>query len=292
MNTFSEAGGKVFFSSGSKGVDGMLRDIVAVRGGGEIGTAIAHKLTRSGFKVMIIENEMPLSIRRTVAYAQAVFSLTKKVEGIEGILVNDAEGIMKAWEQQKLPVIVDSECHILREIPVDILVDAIMARKNTGTHCGMAAATIATGPGFSAGQDVDIVIETKKGHDQGRLIFEGSAEPETTVPGESEGMEANKVINATSDGKIHNAVEIGDHVTEGQVLAYIDHVPVHSPWEGFVRGIIHDGTLVGKGQKIIEVNQDISPVQLNRLSQRSRDVAGGVLEAVMFLKNKYQLHNQ
>ena len=269
----------------------MLRDIVAIRGGGEIGTAIAHKLQRSGFKVFIIENDAPISIRRTVAYAQAVFQGEMTVEGIKGIRVVDAEEILGAWEKKQIPVIVDSECHILREIPVDILVDAIMARKNTGTHRNMAAITIATGPGFDAGSDVDIVIETKKGHDQGRLIFEGFAEPETAIPGESEGVEINKVANAPVAGVIETHVKIGDVVQKGQLMAAIDGQQITAQISGIVRGIIQDGTEVWKGLKIIEIDPDVSPEQCYRLSQRSRDVAGGVLEAVMYLKREHDVNN-
>ena len=269
----------------------MLRDIVAIRGGGEIGTAIAHKLQRSGFKVFIIENDAPISIRRTVAYAQAVFHGEMTVEGIKGVRVEDAEEIMESWERKLIPVIVDSACDILKEIPVDILVDAIMARKNTGTSRDMAAITIATGPGFIASQDVDIVIETKKGHDLGRLIFKGSAEPETSIPGESEGVEVNKVVNAPTGGVIETYVHIGDVVKKGQLIAKVDEHLIKAQNSGIMRGVIKNGTRVWRGLKILEIDPDVSPEQCYRLSQRSRDVAGGVLEAVMYLKQERDLNN-
>ncbi len=269
----------------------MLRDIVAIRGAGEVGTAIAHKMQRSGFKVFIIENDTPISIRRTVAYAQAVFQGEMTVQGIKGIKVNDAEEIMEAWEKKEIPVIVDSECNILREIPVDVLVDAIMARKNIGTTRDMAAITIATGPGFTAGEDVDIVIETRKGHDLGRLIFEGSAEPETEIPGESEGVDNNKVINTPVEGIIKTYNDIGDMVKKGQVVAEINHHKILALTSGIVRGIIQNGSSVWKGLKVVEIDSEVSPEQCYRLSQRSRDIAGGVLEAVMYLKHEKDLNN-
>jgi xanthine dehydrogenase accessory factor len=274
-----------------EGVDFMLRDIVAIRGGGEVGTAIAHKLQRSGFKVFIIEDEAPISIRRTVAYAQAVFNGEMTVEGIKGVRVAHAEAIMEAWGKKLIPVIVDTECEILKEIPVDILVDAIMAMKYTGTSKEMAAITIATGPGFVAGRDVDIVIETKKGHDLGRLIFEGSAEPETDVPGESEGVEVNKVVKAPGGGVIQTQVHIGDMVKKGQMVAQIGEHDISAQISGIVRGIIKDGTPVWKGLKIIEIDPDVTPAQCYRLSQRSRDIAGGVLEAILYLKQQKNINN-
>lgn len=269
----------------------MLRDIVAIRGGGEVGTAIAHKLQRSGFKVFVIENDMPISIRRTVAYAQAVFQGEMTVQGIKGVKVDHAEEIMEAWEKKEIPVIVDTDCQILREIPVDVLIDAIMARKNTGTTKGMATITIATGPGFVASEDVDIVIETKKGHDLGRLIFEGTAEPETGIPGESEGVDSNKVINAPAEGAIKTHVDIGDVVKKGQLVAEIGNYRILAQNSGIVRGIIHDGSVVWKGLKIAEIDSEVTSEQCQRLSQRSRDIAGGVLEAVMYLKRKKDLNN-
>ena len=273
-----------------RGVDGMLRDIVAIRGGGEAGTAIAHKLRRSGFKVFIIENEYPISIRRTVAYAQAVFDNEIVVQGIKGIKVESMEGILEAWEKKQIPVIVDSECEVLQEIPVDILIDAISARKNMGTHRNMAAITIAIGPGFEADKDVDIVIETKRGHDQGRLIFKGSAEPGTSLPGESEGFDYSKVINSPADGIIKTFAEIGDNVAKGQKLAEVGGYTIRATQHGMLRGIIKDGTKVWKDLKIIEVDPEVTEEQCYRLSQRSRDIAGGVIEAVMYLKEQKKLN--
>ncbi|SFI06438.1 xanthine dehydrogenase accessory factor [Tindallia magadiensis] len=268
----------------------MLRDIVAIRGGGEVGTAIAHKLRRSGFKVFIIENNNPFSIRRTVSYAQAVFDNEMMVQGIKGIKVENVEGILEVWKNKQIPIIVDSECEVLKEIPVDILVDAIMAKKNLGTHRDMAAITIATGPGFTAGKDVDIVIETKVGHDQGRIIFEGMAEPETSMPGESDGFEYNKVQNSPSDGIVKTFAEIGDQVSKGQKLAEIAGHVIRAQQHGMLRGIVKEGSRVWKDQKVLEIDPEVSEEQCYRLSQRSRDVAGSVLEAIMYLKNEKKIN--
>ncbi len=268
----------------------MLRDIVAIRGGGEVGTAIAHKLRRSGFKVFIIENEYPFSIRRTVSYAQAVFDNEMVVQGIKGIKVEDVAGILQAWKNKQIPIIVDSECDILKEIPVDILVDAIMAKRNLGTHRDMAAITIALGSGFEAVKDVDIVIETKLGHDHGRLIFEGSAEPETNMPGESDGFEYNKVQNSPAEGIAKTFAEIGDQVSKGQKLAEVAGHTIRAQQHGMLRGIIKNGSKIWKDQKILEIDPDVTEEQCYRLSQRSRDVAGGVLEAILYLKNEKQLN--
>jgi len=144
---------------------------------------------------------------------------------------------------------------------------------------------------YRAFKDVDIVIETKKGHDLGRLIFEGTAEPETEIPGESEGVDNNKVINTPVEGIIKTYADIGDMVKKGQMVAEINNHKILAQNSGIVRGIIQNGSSVWKGLKVVEIDSEVSPEQCYRLSQRSRDIAGGVLEAVMYLKHEKDLNN-
>jgi len=154
----------------------MIRDIVAIRGGGDIATGIAHRLHRSGFKVLLMEIDKPLVIRRTVAFAQAIYNGEVVIEGVRSERARSKEDILRIWEEGHIPIVVDRKGDILKEIEVGVLVDGILAKRNLGTNRRMAPITIAAGPGFEAGQDVDIVIETNRGHDLGKLIFEGYAE--------------------------------------------------------------------------------------------------------------------
>ena len=81
----------------------------------------------------------------------------------------------------KVPLIVDPDGASITALKPEVVVDAILAKKNLGTNRSMAPLTIGLGPGFAAGEDVDIVIETMRGHNLGRIIREGSAIPNTCL---------------------------------------------------------------------------------------------------------------
>ncbi|TXJ42162.1 selenium-dependent molybdenum cofactor biosynthesis protein YqeB [Brachyspira pilosicoli] len=269
-------------------------ELVIVRGAGDLATGVVYSLYKAHFKVIILETQHPSAIRRKVALSEAVYDGKTKVEDIEAVLIKSYEealNIITNKDYKEIPILIDPNCEILNHIKPTFLIDAIIAKKNLGTNKSMAKYTIALGPGFTAGKDCDIVIETIRGHNLGRMYLDGEAIPNTGIPGNIGGKEAERVIHANSDGIIENIKNIGDFVREKEVIAYINNdnkkIEVIAPFEGLLRGIIRDGFKVRKGLKIA----DIDPRKYEydncfTISDKARNLGGAVLTAMMYLYNR------
>lgn len=261
----------------------MNRELVIVRGGGDLATGTIHKLHRSGFKVLVLEVPKPTCIRRTVSLGEAVFEGEITVEGVTARHVTSIQEMERAWEANQIPVMVDPKGQIIDKLHPKVVIDAIIAKKNLGTHRGMADITIALGPGFTAGEDVDVVIETQRGHRLGRLIFEGQAQKNTGIPGPIGGYAAERVIHAEAAGIMQNIAQIGDVVEAGQTLAYIGNQEVKATIPGVLRGLLRSGSKVTLGFKIADIDPRLSELEnCYTISDKARCIAGGVLEAVMY----------
>lgn len=269
-------------------------ELVIVRGAGDLATGIVYSLYKAHFKVIVLETQYPSSIRRKVALSEAVYDGESKVEDIESVLVKSYEealNIIANQNYKKIPILIDPNCDILKNIKPTFLIDAIIAKKNLGTNKSMAKYTIALGPGFTAGKDCDIVIETMRGHNLGRMYLEGEAIPNTGIPGNIGGKEAERVIHASSDGIIENVKNIGDFVKEKEVIAYINNnnekIEVLATFDGLLRGIIRDGFKVRKGLKIADIDPRKSEYDnCFTISDKARNLGGAVLTAMMYLYNR------
>lgn len=267
-------------------------EIVIVRGGGDIATGTIQKLKRSGFKVIVTEIDKPSAIRRSIALSEAIYDGFSTVEDIKCKKVNlSKEEIVKAFEEDYIPIVVDNNLKILDIIKSDIVVDAILAKKNIGLSKDIAKIVIALGPGFNAGYDCDIVIETNRGHSLGRLIFDGLAKPNTGIPGNIGGFTVERVNHSPLEGVIKPKVKIGDIVQEGDVIAVIEGEnetkEVKAKLKGLVRGMIREGYYVTKGFKIADIDARINEYEnCFKISDKARNIAGGVLEAILYLRNR------
>lgn len=255
---------------------------IVVRGGGDLATGTIYQLHQAGFPVIVLETEHPSAIRRYVAFSEAVYEGEWTVEGVKAVRADDFAQTQMILEQGNIPVLIDPECAILREIQPQVLIDAILAKRNLGTSMDMADTVIALGPGFTAGRDAHLVIETKRGHDLGRVLTEGTAAPNTGVPGIIAGYGKERVIHAPAEGILRNISEIGDIVAKGQVIAMIGETPVTASLSGVLRGLIRDGYPVTEGFKIA----DIDPRESERkncytISDKARCIAGGVLLGIL-----------
>lgn len=268
-------------------------ELVIVRGAGDLATGVVYSLYKANFKVIILETQHPSAIRRKVALSEAVYDGKTKVEDIEAVLVKNYEealNIIANKDYKEIPILIDPNCEILNHIKPTFLIDAIIAKKNLGTNKSMAKYTIALGPGFTAGKDCDIVIETMRGHNLGRMYLEGEAIPNTGIPGNIGGKEAERVIHASSDGIIENIKNIGDFVREKEVIAYINNdnkkIEVIAPFEGLLRGIIRYGFKVRNGLKIADIDPRKSEYDnCFTISDKARNLGGAVLTAMMYLYN-------
>ncbi|MEI0560106.1 selenium-dependent molybdenum cofactor biosynthesis protein YqeB [Brachyspira pilosicoli] len=269
----------------------IKNELVIVRGAGDLATGVVYSLYKAHFKVIILETQHPSAIRRKVALSEAVYDGKTKVEDIEAVLVKNYEealNIIANKDYKEIPILIDPNCEILNHIKPTFLIDAIIAKKNLGTNKSMAKYTIALGPGFTAGKDCDIVIETMRGHNLGRMYLESEAIPNTGIPGNIGGKEAERVIHASSDGIIENIKNIGDFVREKEVIAYINNdnkkIEVIAPFEGLLRGIIRDGFKVRNGLKIADIDPRKSEYDnCFTISDKARNLGGAVLTAMIYL---------
>lgn len=262
-------------------------DIVVVRGGGDIASGAIQKLYRSGFKVLVLETETPSAIRRKVAFCEAVYEKEIEIEGIKARLVDNDEEIQDCWDSDIVPVMIDSRGKVIERLKPLAVVDGILAKQNFGTKRSMAPITIALGPGFSAPEDVDIVIETMRGHNLGRIIEEGRASENTGVPGIIAGVGIERVIYSDYSGVITNIEKIGNVVEKGDVIAVVGDNEIYASISGVLRGIIRDGYKVKKGLKIADIDPRISEKDnCFTISDKARNIGGAVLESVLYLKKK------
>lgn len=262
----------------------MYKNLAVVRGGGDIATGTIHRLVECGFRVVVLEVEHPTTIRRTVAFSQAVFDGKTAVEDLQAVRINGIDGIWPAIYDKKIPVMVDPYGKVIEVLQPEIVVDAIIAKKNIGTHKSMAPIVIALGPGFLAEVDVHAVVETNRGHNLGRVLYKGSAEPDTGNPGMIEGYGRERIIRSPSAGTVKTLAMIGDSVKSGDVVGYVDEKPVIASLDGVLRGMIQQGTFVESNFKIGDIDPRNRREYCFTISDKARAVAGGVLEAALHLR--------
>ena len=271
-----------------------MNDLIIVRGGGDLATGTIYKLKKSGFRVLILEVANPSAIRRNVAFCEAVYQGTQTVEDLTCHLAQSIDQAREYLQAGKLTVLVDPAGDAIRELKPLAVVDAILAKKNLGTSRDMAPITVALGPGFTAGVDVDAVVETKRGHHLGRVLWTGTAAPNTGIPGIIGGYGKERVIHCPAKGILRNVRKITDTVKKGEVIALVETadgaVPVEATLDGILRGLIRDGYPVTVGFKMADI--DPRSEEYNNcftISDKARCIAGGVLEAILQRKGELKL---
>lgn len=273
------------------------KDLIVVRGAGDLATGTIHRLKKAGFRLLVLEAEHPAAIRRQVALSEAVYAGSARVEDVEAVRMDVdlaekknrkellEQEMERIWKKDGVPVLVDPAGLSIAALRPAVVVDAILAKKNLGTTKEMAPLVIALGPGFTAGEDVDVVIETKRGHNLGRVIRSGSAVPNTGIPGIIGGYGKERVMHAQAEGILRNAASIGDIVEARAVIAEIETengtAPVEASLSGLLRGLIRDGYPVTKGFKIADIDPRKEELQnCFTISDKARCIAGSVLEVI------------
>ena len=268
-----------------------MKDLIVVRGGGDLATGTIYKLRKCGFPVLVLETEAPSAIRRNVAFSEAVYQGSQQVEDMTCRLANSLEQARQWLDENQLVLLVDPAGEAIARLKPMAVVDAILAKKNLGTHREMAPITVALGPGFTAGVDVDAVVETKRGHNLGRVLWQGTAAPNTGIPGVIAGYGKERVIHSPAEGILRNVCKITDTVRRGQVIAAVETaagtVPVEATLDGLLRGLIRDDYPVTRGFKIADIDPRVEEYQnCFTISDKARCIAGGVLEAIIQLKGE------
>ncbi|HVB72351.1 MAG TPA: selenium-dependent molybdenum cofactor biosynthesis protein YqeB [Ktedonobacteraceae bacterium] len=261
--------------------------LIAVKGAGDLATGVIHRLTRAGFKVMATELAQPTVLRRTVAFAEAIALGQITVEDITACRASTRDEVEQAFARGEVPVVIDAGGTFFKAMHPTVLVEATLSKRNRGITIKDAPIVIALGPGYEARKDVHAVIETNRGHNLGRVYLQGCAEPNTGVPGMIGGYAGERLLRAPCAGVLYGLRLIGEQVQTGEAVAIVkdgEHSsPLTAAIPGILRGLVRDGLPVHAGMKVGDIDPRATRAHCFTISDKSRAVAGGVLEAVMYL---------
>ena len=264
------------------------RPLVLIKGAGDLASGVAFRLVRCGFPVVMTELAQPLAVRRAVSFAEAVYAGAAEVEGLHAVRAATVADVHAALASDRIPVLVQPGGGVIASLTPGVVIDAIMAKTNTGTSLGDAPLVIALGPGFEAGRDCHAVIETHRGHTLGRVIWHGRALPDTGAPGPVAGHTVARVLRAPTTGYVTPLIDIGQMVAAGTALAVIadqphgpDGAPLVAPFAGVLRGLVHPTLHVPAGMKVGDLDPRAERSNCFTISEKSLAVAGGVLEALL-----------
>lgn len=270
-----------------------------IRGAGDLATGVAQRLWRAGFLLVMLEQERPTVVRRTVSLAAACYLGQVQVEDFCGVLVKDtmpaepmvARAFLHAyWAEGQVPLIVDATTQTIEALKPEGVVDAIMAKKATGTHIGLAPRVVALGPGFIAGVDVHAVVETNRGHHLGRVLLAGCAQANTSSPAAVDGASWQRLLRSPGEGEWQTEKSIGDTVACGERIGQVclegNCQEVLAACTGRIRGLLFPHLLVKAGQKIGDIDPRATYDDCFAISDKARAIGGGVLEALLWLEQK------
>ena len=263
--------------------------LILIKGAGDLGTGVAWRLHKAGFAVVIAELALPLVVRRTVAFASAIYEGAITVEGVAARRADSFDDARASSSAGIIPVLIDPDGHAIKELSPRVLVDAVMAKRNTGTRLDQAEFVVALGPGFTPGVDCHAVIETSRGHNLGRVWWHRASEPNTGVPGEIGGKSGDRVLRAPRAGVIIGVAQIGDRVARGQVIARVNDAAVIAPFDGMLRGLVHDGLMAQAGMKIGDIDPRANHDACFTISDKSLAIGGGAVEAVLTWMNEKKI---
>lgn len=255
--------------------------LICIKGAGDLASGIALRLHHSHFDIVMTDLPVPTAVRRTVAFSEAIRLGSAYVEDVRAERAVTIEDVKDCLSRDVIAVVPDPGAAVIRELRPEVVVDAIIAKRNTGTLITDAPLVIGVGPGFTAGEDCHAVIETKRGHWLGRVITEGTAIPNTGIPGNIGGQTVNRVIRPDADGVFHPEKTFGDIVKEGDRVGNVDGAPVLAKTSGMIRGMLQDGVSVTAGFKCGDVDPRGASADYTTVSDKAMAIAGGVLEAIM-----------
>ncbi|MDR7855356.1 selenium-dependent molybdenum cofactor biosynthesis protein YqeB [Tissierella sp.] len=257
---------------------------IVIRGGGDLATGIGHRLFKAGYKIIILEIEKPLAIRRAVSFSEAIYIGEITVEGVKAVFAKNLQEIKETINNNTIPVYIDETGSIISEIKPLAVIDAIIAKRNLGTNRNMSPITIGVGPGFEAGVDVDLVVESKRGHYLGKVIYEGQAAENTGIPGETMGYAEERIIRSPKGGMVKPFFNIGDRVEAGEIVCNVGDIAVEARISGILRGLIREGIYVPEKAKIGDIDPRGIKDYTFTISDKARAIGGGVLEAIQYLR--------
>lgn len=261
-----------------------MPSLILIRGGGDLASGVALRLIHTGLRVVLAELPQPLAIRRTVSFAEAVYSGEITVEGITARAVNDPSDtlrILNILGKQQVPVLVDPLCTSAQSLHPSVIVDARMTKRPPEPIGYVPQLYIGLGPGFSAGENCQVVVETRRSHTLGRVYWRGGSEPDTGQPDPVQGRQVERVLCAPADGEFIAHAHLCEHIEAGRLIAEVEGQPISAVFDGILRGLLHPGLKVTKGLKVGDLDPRDDPALCNLVSDKALAVGGGVLEAIL-----------
>lgn len=255
--------------------------VIWIRGAGDIASGIAFRLYQSGFSIVMSDLSVPTSIRRTVCFSEAIIKGITIVDQVTAEHAKDADEATQVLSRGNIAVLADPEGEQTKRLQPVAMVDAILAKRNLGTRISDADIVVGVGPGFTAGADCHAVVETMRGHTLGRVYYEGSALPDTGIPGNIGGFTLERLLRAPCDGVFRGVKQIGDAISAGEICAFVDDQPITSRISGVLRGLLPDGLRVREGMKSGDVDPRCEVSHCYRISDKALAVGGGALEAIL-----------
>ena len=260
--------------------------MILIKGAGDLASGVAVRLAHCGLPIVMTDLNNPTSIRRTVCFSEAIRTGVQTVEDVTAVYAETPDDVASIQSRGHIAVLADPNAGCIKTLRPDVIVDAILAKRNLNTKITDAPVVIALGPGFTAGIDCHAVIETMRGHDLGRMILSGSAAPNTGIPGSISGFTTERVLRAPKDGILKEIRHIGDVVKRGETVAEVDGDPVITVIDGVLRGLLPTGTRVTKGMKSGDVDPRADVSNCYSVSDKARAIAGGVLEAILYFERR------
>lgn len=257
--------------------------IVLIRGAGELASAIGLTLNRVGFKVIMTELPIPLAIRRSVCFGDAMFAESSKVENVTSVK-SDLNNYNEILNNHRIPILLDS-IDFINIIKPEFYIDARMLKKDVIDRRGRSCFTVGIGPGFTVGKNCDVIVETMRGHNLGKILWNGSAQKNTGIPGSVGGESGRRVVHSNFDGRVKWNVDFGDIVDENQVIGKIDGIEIKSQISGMIRGLISQKVAIIKEMKIADIDPRGNTIDYKTISDKDRNIGRGVLEAIMIHLN-------
>jgi xanthine dehydrogenase accessory factor len=258
-----------------------MKPFVLIWGGGDLASGVAIRLYRVGIHILVVETAQPTAVRRSVAFAQAVYDGETTIEGTVGRLIGCPEEMLSCWKEDAVPVMVDPELELISVFKPLVLVDGRMRKTRDALSLNMAQLVVGLGPGFTVGENCHAAIETNRGHFLGRVYWQGSPQANTGIPGKVEGFTRERVLYAPIDGIVQTLVDFGDHVQPGDPVLMIGDQTVKTSLAGVVRGLIHPGIWVKHGTKVADIDPRPEDFRCRAVSEKALAIGGGVLEAIL-----------
>lgn len=258
------------------------RDAIVVRGIGDVASAVAHGLFLAGLPVVVHDVPAPLTTRRRMAFADAMFDGQARLAGVGARRADSLDALERLLAAGRELPATSLDLHgLLGWLRPRVLIDARMRKRaEPEDQRALAPLVIGLGPNFVAGANVHLAVETEWGERLGVVLDRGATAPLRGEPRTLAGHGRERFVYAARDGCFRTHACIGARVTAGAAVGRLDAEAVAAPLTGWVRGLVRDGLQVPAGTRLLEIDPRLDAPELTGLGRRPQRIANAVLAAI------------